>query len=79
MKVTFNVRFPHVPCDLISLDAMDQSGQTQEGVIHHVTKHALDPETGDFKGRGQRHLKLGTMTEEHHLDHTKAYFRPVSL
>ena len=43
LKVTFRISFPHIACDLLSLDAMDQSGQKQEGVTHHIFKQKLDP------------------------------------
>ena len=33
-------------CDLLSLEALDQSGQKQEGVTHHVFKKKLERVNG---------------------------------
>ena len=29
LRVAFDVTFPHIPCDLLSLDALDTAGQPQ--------------------------------------------------
>jgi hypothetical protein len=46
LKVSFDVVFPHIPCDILSLEALDQSGQKQEGVTHHVFKKKLERVNG---------------------------------
>lgn len=35
--------FPHLPCELLSLDVMDISGEQQSGVIHGVSRVRLSP------------------------------------
>ncbi|KAI5366585.1 Putative endoplasmic reticulum vesicle transporter [Septoria linicola] len=42
MEIHMNVSFPHVPCELLTLDVMDVSGEVQTGVMHGVTKVRLD-------------------------------------
>jgi len=66
MKVRFDITFHHIPCDLLSLDAMDTSGQRQEEVVLSVFKRKLDA-TGNKADRPERHRDLGTLQHEHQL------------
>ncbi|PPJ51984.1 hypothetical protein CBER1_09308 [Cercospora berteroae] len=43
MEIHLNVSFPRVPCELLTLDVMDVSGDVQTGVMHGVNKVRLDP------------------------------------
>ena len=43
MEIHLNVTFPRVPCELLTLDVMDVSGEQQHGVHHGVTKTRLRP------------------------------------
>jgi hypothetical protein len=43
MEIHLNISFPRVPCELLSLDVMDVSGEQQTGVMHGVTKVRLSP------------------------------------
>lgn len=36
-----NITFPKVPCELLTLDVMDVSGEIQAGVMHGVNKVRL--------------------------------------
>lgn len=38
-----NITFPRIPCELLTLDVMDISGEQQSGVIHGVNKVRLLP------------------------------------
>lgn len=40
-----NITFPRVPCELLTLDVMDVSGEVQTGVVHGIKKVRLAPET----------------------------------
>lgn len=40
-----NISFPRIPCELLTLDVMDVSGEIQTGVMHGVNKVRLTPET----------------------------------
>jgi hypothetical protein len=40
-----NITFPRIPCELLTLDVMDVSGDVQSGVIHGVNKVRLGPES----------------------------------
>lgn len=41
MEIHMNITFPRVPCELLTLDVMDVSGEVQTGVMHGVTKTRL--------------------------------------
>lgn len=43
MEIWMNMTFPHVPCELLTLDVMDVSGEMQVGVKHGVLKIRLAP------------------------------------
>lgn len=38
-----NITFPKIPCELLTLDVMDVSGEQQHGVMHGVSKVRLQP------------------------------------
>lgn len=44
MEIHMNITFPRVPCELLTLDVMDVSGEIQQGVMHGVHKVRLRPE-----------------------------------
>ena len=44
MEIHLNVSFPRLPCELLTLDVMDVSGDVQTGVMHGVSKVRLQPE-----------------------------------
>jgi hypothetical protein len=41
MEIHLNITFPKVPCELLTLDVMDVSGDQQTGVMHGVSKVRL--------------------------------------
>lgn len=43
MEIHLNVTFPKMPCELLTLDVMDVSGEQQHGVAHGVNKVRLQP------------------------------------
>lgn len=43
MEIHLNITFPRIPCELLTLDVMDISGEQQHGVQHGVTKTRLRP------------------------------------
>lgn len=43
MEIHLNITFPHLPCELLTLDVMDISGEYQTGVVHGVNKVRLSP------------------------------------
>src|SRR5690242_20661900 len=45
MEIHMNITFPRVPCELLTLDVMDVSGEVQAGVVHGVNKVRLRPES----------------------------------
>ncbi|KAI0398425.1 DUF1692-domain-containing protein [Xylariaceae sp. FL0594] len=43
MEIHMNITFPKLPCELLTLDVMDVSGEQQHGVLHGVKKVRLQP------------------------------------
>ncbi|KKP02110.1 hypothetical protein THAR02_05788 [Trichoderma harzianum] len=43
MDIHLNMTFPNMPCELLTLDVMDVSGEQQHGVAHGITKFRLKP------------------------------------
>lgn len=44
MDIHLNITFPRMPCELLTLDVMDVSGEQQHGVAHGVNKVRLRPQ-----------------------------------
>ncbi|KAI8339738.1 endoplasmic reticulum vesicle transporter-domain-containing protein [Chlamydoabsidia padenii] len=42
LAINFNVTFPHMPCHMLSLDLMDDSGAHLSGLTHNIYKVRLD-------------------------------------
>jgi len=65
----FNITFPAVSCSLLSANVMDQMGNEQDDVGHHVFKHRLDSQ-GNLIGVATKHEIGNTFTGEDALiDH----------
>jgi endoplasmic reticulum-Golgi intermediate compartment protein 3 len=43
MEIHLNITFPRIPCELLTLDVMDVSGEQQTGIVHGVRKVRLAP------------------------------------
>lgn len=41
MEIHLNMTFPRLPCELLTLDVMDISGEQQVGVAHGMNKVRL--------------------------------------
>lgn len=44
MEIHMNITFPRIPCELLTLDVMDVSGDIQTGVVHGINKVRLSAE-----------------------------------
>ncbi|QUC17809.1 uncharacterized protein UV8b_02050 [Ustilaginoidea virens] len=67
MEIHLNITFPKMPCELLTLDVMDVSGEQQHGVAHGVNKVRLRPES---QGGGVIDVKSLNLHDEtaQHLD-----------
>ncbi|KAM4054999.1 endoplasmic reticulum vesicle transporter [Hirsutella rhossiliensis] len=67
MEIHLNITFPKMPCELLTLDVMDVSGEQQHGVAHGVNKVRLRPQA---QGGGIIDIKSLALHDEtaHHLD-----------
>jgi hypothetical protein len=58
MEISLNISFPRVPCELLTLDVMDVSGELQMGVTHGINKVRLSPEKEGSKALEIKALDL---------------------
>lgn len=69
MEIHLNITFPKIPCELLTLDVMDVSGEQQTGVMHGVNKVRLSPAEEGGKVISINGLDLHNAAEEAaHLD-----------
>lgn len=69
MEIHLNITFPKIPCELLTLDVMDVSGEQQTGVMHGVNKVRLAPEEEGGRVIDVRSLDLHSPSDEAtHLD-----------
>jgi hypothetical protein len=62
LPIYMDMTFHHIPCSLLSLDAMDLSGEHQLGVAANIKKKALNP-NGDAIGQAVQH-EVGEQASE---------------
>lgn len=63
MEIYMNVSFPRIPCELLTLDVMDVSGEVQTGVIHGIEKVRLSPESEGGREISKAALELSKADE----------------
>lgn len=69
MEIHLNITFPKIPCELLTLDVMDVSGEQQHGVQHGVRKVRLRPQLEGGAEIDSRELSLHADDEKAaHLD-----------
>lgn len=57
MEIHLNMTFPKMPCELLTLDVMDVSGEQQHGVKHGINKVRLEPQS-----RGGRVIDINSLS-----------------
>ena len=70
LSINFDVTFPSTPCALISMSAMDPSGEHELSTDHEVYKQRLD-EAGMPKGKKESNNMGGTVKTKDDLHSTK--------
>ena len=65
MEIHLNITFPKMPCELLTLDVMDVSGEQQHGVAHGVKKVRLRPQSQGGGIIDTRSLALHDEKAEH--------------
>jgi hypothetical protein len=58
MEIHLNMTFPQLPCELLTLDVMDVSGEQQVGVAHGVNKVRLSSQAEGGRVLDIRALEL---------------------
>ncbi len=64
LRVNFDVTFPSMPCAVVSLDAMDVSGNHQLEIMHDVFKQRLDSAGEAVEDGESKHVGRGTLHSE---------------
>jgi len=62
LRINFDITFPHIPCSLLSVDAMDMAQSHQLDVSHDVNKQPID-KSGKVIGQIIKHDLGGSLTE----------------
>ncbi|KAF2281363.1 endoplasmic reticulum-golgi intermediate compartment protein 3 [Westerdykella ornata] len=65
MEIAMNITFPRMPCELLTLDVMDVSGELQMGVNHGINKVRLSPESEGSKVIETKALELHKEEAQH--------------
>jgi hypothetical protein len=68
MEIHLNITFPRIPCELLTLDVMDVSGEQQTGVVHGVNKVRLSSVSDGSKMIDVQALQLHSQEGASHLD-----------
>ncbi|PYI03648.1 COPII-coated vesicle membrane protein Erv46 [Aspergillus sclerotiicarbonarius CBS 121057] len=69
MEIHMNMTFPRLPCELLTLDVMDVSGEQQTGVVHGINKVRLTSAAEGGKVIDVKALELHSQEESaKHLD-----------
>ncbi|PSS22996.1 hypothetical protein M430DRAFT_116712 [Amorphotheca resinae ATCC 22711] len=68
MEIHLNITFPRIPCELLTLDVMDVSGEQQTGVMHGINKVRLAPADEGGRVIDIKALDLHADDQAAHLD-----------
>jgi hypothetical protein len=66
LKVDFDFSFPEIACNLLSLDAVDDTGAPQRDAVHEIYKHKLST-LGKPEGKPMRHSLGDSLISEKQL------------
>ncbi|XP_073127609.1 uncharacterized protein [Henckelia pumila] len=77
LRINFDVTFPALPCSILSLDAMDISGEQHLDVRHDITKRRIDAHGNIIETRadtiGAPKIELPLQRHGGRLDHNETY------
>lgn len=62
MEIHLNITFPKMPCELLTLDVMDVSGEQQHGIVSGINKVRLKPQKEGGGEIDKRTLRLYDQT-----------------
>jgi endoplasmic reticulum-Golgi intermediate compartment protein 3 len=68
MEIHMNITFPRIPCELLTLDVMDVSGEVQSGLITGIKEVRLRPENQGGGEIESRDRELHNEDASQHLD-----------
>ncbi|KAI9680937.1 MAG: hypothetical protein M1829_001017 [Trizodia sp. TS-e1964] len=68
MEIHLNITFPRIPCELLTLDVMDVSGEQQSGIMHGVNKVRLAPASEGGRAIDIKSIDLHADDPAIHLD-----------
>eukprot|EP00600_Ochromonadales_sp_CCMP1393_P000950 CAMPEP_0174978192 /NCGR_PEP_ID=MMETSP0004_2-20121128/14050_1 /TAXON_ID=420556 /ORGANISM="Ochromonas sp., Strain CCMP1393" /LENGTH=375 /DNA_ID=CAMNT_0016229503 /DNA_START=137 /DNA_END=1264 /DNA_ORIENTATION=+ len=67
LNVDFDISFHNIPCNLLSVDALDDTGNPQKDAIHDIYKHRLTP-VGEKQGFPEKQELGNTVKTEAELE-----------
>ncbi|RKF71309.1 Uncharacterized protein C24B11.08c [Golovinomyces cichoracearum] len=68
MEIHLNITFPHIPCELLTLDVMDVSGEQQTGIMHGINKVRLSSVAEGSRVIDIKSIDLDRDDQATHLD-----------
>ncbi|KAI8329728.1 endoplasmic reticulum vesicle transporter-domain-containing protein [Chlamydoabsidia padenii] len=71
LPIKFDITFPNVPCHILSLDVMDESGQHISNYDHDVFKVRLDENGNEIQAEKQARLSNPHVAEDLAFKHQK--------
>jgi endoplasmic reticulum-Golgi intermediate compartment protein 3 len=79
LYVSFDISFPNIPCNLLSVDVVDDIGGVVKTNNHDIYKHRLTP-TGETEGVPNQHILGNTIKSEDMIlqKHTEPGAEPLS-
>lgn len=67
LKVSFDISFHEIPCNMLSLDVIDDAGASQKDTFHQLFKHRLSP-SGEQEGEAESHFIGDSLTSEKSME-----------
>ncbi len=77
LKVNFDFSFPEISCNLLAIDALDDTGLSQKDAVFTILKHKLST-SGVREGHPQRHEELGGILTEKQIIEMNKHSRLVA-
>eukprot|EP00758_Cryptobia_borreli_P010898 Tbor_TRINITY_DN5612_c0_g1::TRINITY_DN5612_c0_g1_i1::g.8634::m.8634/K20367/ERGIC3, ERV46; endoplasmic reticulum-Golgi intermediate compartment protein 3 len=73
ISITLNISFPHVPCDLITIDSVDYFGVFQEDIDKTTVKHRINREMQVIEKYNINDLKNPASEDDHNASCGSCY------
>jgi hypothetical protein len=78
IKASFDLTFPEVPCGLLTIDAVDETGEPQGHALHEVFKHRIDSSGNKSGGPKQHRIGEALRSAEDVDELAKVHFKHLT-